>query len=69
MPPKLNVQCSALQKDIDHYYKAKITSKRKNCGIHPPYYVGNWSVVKGATIELHKFWFHHDDQNCYVIGI
>jgi len=43
--------------------------KKKNCGIHPPCYVDNWSVVKGATIELHKFWFRHDNQNCYVKGI
>jgi hypothetical protein len=28
-PPKLNVQCSVLQKDTNHYYKAKIISKRK----------------------------------------
>jgi len=61
------VKCSALLKDTNRYCKAKIISKRKNCGIHPRYF-GNWSVVKGATIELHKFWFHNDDQNCYVKG-
>jgi hypothetical protein len=42
--------------------------KKENCGIHPRY-VDNWSVVKGAIIELHKFWFRHDNQNCYVKGI
>jgi hypothetical protein len=28
--------------------------------------VGNWSVAKGAVIELHKFWFCHHDQSCCV---
>jgi hypothetical protein len=46
-----------LQKDTKHYYKAKIISKIIDHGIFAPCYVGNWSVVKGATIELHKFWF------------
>jgi hypothetical protein len=63
------VKCLVLQKDTNHYCKAKIISKRTNCGIHPPCYVGNWNVVKCATIELHKFWFHHDDQNCYFKGV
>jgi hypothetical protein len=52
-----------LQKDTKHYYKAKIISKIIDHGILAPCYVGNWSVVKGATIELHKFWFCHDDHN------
>jgi hypothetical protein len=65
-----------LQKDTKHYYKAKIISKITNHGIFAPWYVGNWSIVRDAVIELHKFWVYHDDHNrCdggpkrkYVIG-
>jgi hypothetical protein len=41
--------------------QGKIISKGIERGIPAPCYVGNWSVAKGATIELHKFWFCHDD--------
>lgn len=58
--PKSNAQCSALQKDTKHYCKAKIILRGTKWGILVPCYVGNWSVAKGATIELHKFWFCHD---------
>jgi hypothetical protein len=57
-----------LQKDTKHYYKAKIISKITDRGIFAPCYVGNWSVVKSAAIELHKFWFYHDDHNRCVGG-
>jgi len=35
--------------------------RRTKRGILAPYNVGNWSAAKGVTIELHKFWFCHDD--------
>jgi hypothetical protein len=31
-------------------------------------YVGDWFTTKGASIDLHKFWFCHDDLNCCVGG-
>ncbi len=65
-PPQLNTHCSTLQKDIKHYYKAKIISKQINHGIFSPCYVGYWFVTKGVSIELHKFWFCHDDLICCV---
>jgi hypothetical protein len=33
----------------------KIISRGTKRGIPTPYYVGNWIVAKGVTIELHKF--------------
>jgi hypothetical protein len=58
---KLSSHCSMLQKDIKHYCKAKIISKQIDYGIHVPCYVGYWSPAQGVSIELHKFWFCHDD--------
>ncbi len=46
----------------------KIILKIIDYGILVPCYVGNWSDARGATIELHKFWFSHDDHNYYVGG-
>jgi hypothetical protein len=57
-----------LQKDAKHYCKAKIISRGIERGIPALCYVGNWDVFKGAGIELHKFWFCHDDQSHYVEG-
>jgi len=54
-PQKLNTHCSTLQKDIKHYYKAKIISKQINHGIFALCYVGYWFVTKGVSIGLHKF--------------
>jgi hypothetical protein len=54
---------------MKHYCKVKIISRRTKCGILAPCYVGNWRAAKGVTIELHKFWFCHDDQNRCVGGI
>jgi hypothetical protein len=51
----------ALQKDIQQYFKAKIISKQIGHGIHVLCYVGYWFITKGVSIELHKFWFCHDD--------
>jgi hypothetical protein len=39
-PLKLSSHYLALQKDIKHYYKAKIISKQTNHGILAPCYVG-----------------------------
>jgi len=50
-----------LQKNTKHYGKAKIISKQTNHGTPTPCYVGQWSTTKGVSIELHKFWFCHDD--------
>jgi hypothetical protein len=55
-----------LQKGTKHYYKAKTISKQTNCGIFIPCHAGYWSAPKGVLIELHKFWFYHDDLNCCV---
>jgi hypothetical protein len=60
-PPKLNTHYSTLQEDIKHYCEAKFISKQINHGILDPCYVGYWFVTKGVSIELHKFWFCHDD--------
>jgi hypothetical protein len=57
-----------LQKGTKHYYKAKIISTQTNHGILPSCYVGYWFVAKGVSIELHKFWFCHDDLLCCVGG-
>ncbi len=66
--PKSNAQCSALLKDTKHYCKAKIISRGMEWGIPAPHYVGNLNVSKDAGIELHKFWFCHDDQSRCVEG-
>jgi len=50
-----------LQKSIKHYYKTIIISKQTNHGIPVWCYVGYWFATKGVSIELHKFWFCHDD--------
>ncbi len=55
-------------KDTKHYYKVKIISRIIDWGIPISCYVGNWSVPRGATIELHKLWFFHHDQS-HVGGI
>jgi hypothetical protein len=55
VPPKLNIQCLTLQKDTEQYCKASIISNKIYYGIFAPCFVGNWSVAKGAPIELHKF--------------
>ncbi len=60
-PPKLNSRCSTLQKDIKHYYKAIIIHKQTNCGILDLCYVGYCSTTQGLSMELHNFWFCHDD--------
>ncbi len=59
-PLKSSNRCLALQKDIKHYYKAKF-SKQTDCGIPTSCYVGYYSATHGLSIELHKFWFFHDD--------
>jgi hypothetical protein len=64
--PMSNVQCLALQKDTKHYFKS---TRRIEQNILAPCYVGNWSVAKGAAIELHKFWFCNDDKSHFVGGI
>ncbi len=51
----------ALQKDIKHFYKAIIISNQIDRGIPTPCYVGFWFATKATSIELHKFWFCHDD--------
>ncbi len=63
-PLKLNSLCLIVQKDIKHYYKAKIISKQMDQGIHALCYVGHWFATKGVSIELHKFWFCHADLLC-----
>ncbi len=62
-PLKSNIHYSTLQKDTKHYCKAKIISKQTNL-------VLCWllSTTKGVSIELHKFWFCHDDLNHCVGG-
>jgi hypothetical protein len=60
-PLKSSSHCLVLQKDIKHYYKAKIISKQTDHDIPTPCYVGYWSTTKGVSIELHKFWFCHDN--------
>ncbi len=60
-PPKSNNHCSTLQKDIKHYYKCIIISKQIDRGIPALCYVGYWYTTKRVSIELHKFWFCHDD--------
>jgi hypothetical protein len=57
-----------LQKDSKQYYKAKIIYKQTNCGILASCYVGYWFATQGVLIELHKFWFCHDDLMCCVGG-
>jgi hypothetical protein len=56
----------ASQKDTKHYCKAIIILRGTKWGILALCYVGNWSVARGVTIELHKLWFCHDDQSCCV---
>ncbi len=65
-PPKSNNCCSMLQKDIKHYSKAKIISKQIDHDIPTPCYVGYWFATKVISIELHEFWFFHDDLMCCV---
>jgi hypothetical protein len=65
-PPKLNNYWSALQKYTNHYYKDIIISKQTNYGILTLCYVGYWFATQGVLIELHKFWFCHDDLMHYV---
>jgi hypothetical protein len=67
-PLKSNSHFSTLQKAIKHYYKTKIVSKQTYCGIPTPCYVGYWSATQGVSIELHKFWFCHDDLNIILEG-
>jgi hypothetical protein len=67
-PSKSNNHYLALQINIKHYCKAKIISKQIDRGIPAPYYDGYWFVAKVVSIELHKFWFCHDDLTCYVGG-
>ncbi len=66
----LQFKCSMF--DIAKGHKTLLQSedhfKKWNHGIPIPCYVGNWSVCWGATIELHKFWFYHDDHNHFVGG-
>jgi hypothetical protein len=62
-PSKSNTHYSVLQKYTKHYCNAKTISKQTDCGIFVPCYVGYWSTTKGVLIELHKFWFCHDDLN------
>jgi hypothetical protein len=56
-----------VQKDIKHYCKAKIISKQIDCGIPTLCYVGYQTTTQGLSIELHKFWFCHDDL-MYCVG-
>jgi hypothetical protein len=56
-PPKSNAQCSTLKNETKQYYKVKIISKKTNHGIPSPYYVGNWSVTRGATLRCTSFGF------------
>ncbi len=58
-PPKSSSCCLTLQKDAKHYYK--IISKQTYCDIRAPCYVGYYFTSNGVSIELHKFWFCHDD--------
>jgi hypothetical protein len=39
-----------------HHFKTNIS-----CDIPTPFCVGYWFAAKGVSIELHKFWFCHDD--------
>ncbi len=65
-PLKSNSHYSTLQINIKHYCKAKIISKQTDCGIPTPCNVGYWSIAKAISIEIHKFWFCHDDFMHYV---
>ncbi len=57
-PPKSNIHYSTIQKDIKHYYKAKIISKQTNCGIHTICYVGGKSIAKHYE-KLHSLKPHY----------
>jgi len=63
-------KCSTF--DIAKGHKTLLQSedhlKTLDHGIPIPCYVGNWSFCWGATIELPKFWFYHDDHNHFVGG-
>ncbi len=61
-PPKSNNHCSMLQNkhwmllQSQNHFKTNIS-----CGILAPFCVGYWFATKGVIIELHEFWFCHDD--------
>ncbi len=60
--PKFNVECSTLQKDIKHYYKAKIISKKLVMA-----FLFLVMLVVSVEVELvHNFCFCHNNQNCRV---